>query len=105
MIYCSDPKSGILSQMDYSGNNMRVMVESDDFTEPTALTAVLSTGDVYVSHNSYPNKISKVSSSGKVSFVVSPATKPSSMAVDPVTGALYYTDERNTLVKRLATGF
>ena len=90
--------------MDYSGNNARIMVESDDFLEPTALTVIPRTGDLYVSHNSYPNAISRVSSSGKVTFIVSPKTKPSSLAVDPSTGVLYYTDEKDTLVKRLVPG-
>ena len=103
MLYLTDPKSGILSKIDYSGNNEQVIVESDDFTEPTAVTVVSKTGEIYVAHNSYPNKISRVSPSGEVTFVSS-SSNPSSLAVDPETGVLYYTDERDTLVKRLAPG-
>ena len=104
MLYLTDPKSGILSMIDYSGNNEKVIVESDDFTEPATITVVPKSGDVYVAHNSYPNSISRVSPSGEVTFIVSPSSKPSSLAVDPTTDALYYTDERNTLIKRLAPG-
>lgn len=104
LLYFTDPKSGILAEMDYSGNNYRVIVERDDFLEPTTLTVNPSTREVFVAHNSYPNAISRVFREGRVTQMLSPSNKPAGLAVDPATGDLYFTDERDTLVRRLVPG-
>ena len=104
LLYFTDPKSGILAEMDHSGNNHRVIVNREDFQEPTTLTVNPHTGELYVVHESFPAVISRVSRDGHVTEMVIPATKPAGLAVDPATGVLYYTDERDTLIRRLAPG-
>ena len=97
-LYYTDTYEGTVNTIDYAGGDHQTLVDS---LEAPGAVAVKSNG-VHFVHASYPRQISRVDGAGVVSDVVNlEEGDPRTLLVQPSTEVLYFTDNKNTQIKRL----
>ena len=97
-LYYTDVMDDKVFKMDYNGNNLS---NSTLKSQVSLLSTQPGSEEFYYSWDWYPTFISRSSDPAVLAI---PSTPPAAMTLNPASGAVYYLDEKNTVVKKKIPG-